>query len=57
VIKMNKKCEKIYTPRTLLAGDIIALTIDENFLALLFPALWDRGFFTTGQSPYTILLC
>jgi len=54
---MNKKCEKIYTPRTLLAGDIIALTIDENFLALLFPALWDRGFFTTGQSPYTILLC
>jgi len=49
---MNKKCEKIYTPITpgqlletksfspsiLPAYDITALTIDENFLALLPPA-------------------
>ena len=32
---MNKKCVKICTTRALPSGDIIALTIDENFSSLL----------------------
>jgi hypothetical protein len=31
---MNKKCEKIYTPRAPASGDVIALAIDENFSVL-----------------------
>jgi len=31
---MNKKCEKIYTPKAPPSGDIIALAIDENFSAI-----------------------
>jgi hypothetical protein len=31
---MNKKCVKIYTPRVLPTGELIAPAIDENFSAL-----------------------
>ena len=34
-MKMNKKCVKIYTPRALPSGDLIALAIDESFSAFL----------------------